>query len=138
MTPYEPVGWGARPSPTRRFLPTLLVFVVLGVIGYVGYRAATEEPAATPGALPASPITGVVIAVDSQGLGQIRAFAIQLSDGSAFDLTMGPLENAIEFSPAHLAEHMATREPIRAFYRLEAGVATVYRLEDASATAPSP
>jgi hypothetical protein len=132
VTPYEPVGWAARPSPTRRFLPTLLVLAVLGVVGYVGFRAATQEPAATPGALPPSPITGVVIAVDSQGLGQVRAFAIKLPDGSAFDLALGPLENATEFSPAHLSEHMATSEPIRAYYRIEAGVPTVYRVEDAS------
>lgn len=132
MTPYEPVGWGARPSPARRFLPTLLVIVVLAVVGYVGFRAVTQEPEATPGVLPPSPVTGIVIAVDSQGLGQVRAFAIKLADGSAFDLTLGPLENATEFSLAHLTEHMATSEPIRAFYRLEAGVPTVYRLEDAS------
>jgi hypothetical protein len=44
---------------------------------------------------------------------------------------MGPLENAAEFSPSHLSEHLATSEPVRAWFRVENGQRIVYRLEDA-------
>lgn len=78
-----------------------------------------------------SPVLGVVMRVDSAGLGQVRAFDLRLENGSTVTLTLGPLENAADFSPNHLAEHQASSEPVRAFYRLEAGIPVVYRLEDA-------
>ena len=78
-----------------------------------------------------SPVVGVVVRVDSAGLGQVRGFDLRIENGSTVRLTLGVLENAAEFSPSHLAEHQASSEPVRAFYRLEAGVPVVYRLEDA-------
>jgi hypothetical protein len=81
-----------------------------------------------------SPVVGVVVRVDSAGLGQVRGFDLRLPDGSTVALTVGPLENAAEFSASHLAEHQVSSEPVRAFYRLEAGVPVVYRLEDAPRT----
>lgn len=81
--------------------------------------------------LPASPVVGVVVAVDSAGLGQVSGFSLRVDGGWAFKLALGPLENAAQFSPSHLAEHLASSEPVRAFYRLEGGKVLVYRLEDA-------
>ena len=63
----------------------------------------------------------------------MKTFVLRLPDETTVTLTLGILENATEFSPSHLAEHMATSVPVRAFYRLEDGVPTVYRLEDAPA-----
>lgn len=131
MTPSEPVGW--QPSRMRldRFFPTIAVVaavVVVGLIGLQGNGVATPSPEP----LPSSPLVGVVVAVDSAGLADVRGFALRLADGSTVTLKLGPLENATEFSPSHLAEHQATSEPIRAFYRLEDGVPVAYRLEDAS------
>jgi len=109
--------------------------VVAGVVALAliaGLRA-PEACACTPAApsLRPSPIEGVVVAVDSAGLGQVKAFTLRLPDGSTFLLTLGALENATEFSPSHLSEHQVTSEPIRAFYRLEDGKPVVYRLENA-------
>jgi hypothetical protein len=40
------------------------------------------------------------------------------------------LENPTEFPPGHLAEHLASSEPIRAYFREADGKRVVYRLED--------
>ncbi|MEO8273043.1 MAG: hypothetical protein ABI620_03170 [Chloroflexota bacterium] len=132
MMPGDPVSW-QLPSRRTRFLPTLIAIGVIVVIGFVGLRGKPSDPVATIGPLPASPVIGVVVAVDSPSLGQVNAFALQTPDGSAFDFTMGQLENPTEFSPSHLSEHMATSTPIRVFYRLENGKPVAYRLEDAPA-----
>lgn len=130
MTPYEPVGWDRARSRATRWLPTIIAVVVLAAIGYVGLRSSGTAAPTAP-ALPASPVDGVVVAVDSPSLGQVRAFTLRTPDGNVFDLTVGLLENATQFSPSHISEHMASSVPVRAFYRLENGVPTVYRIEDA-------
>jgi hypothetical protein len=133
MMPGDPVSWQPPPARRIRFLPTLLAIGVIGVIAFVGLRGRPSDPIATNGPLPSSPVIGIVVAVDSPSLGQVRAFALRTADGSAFDFQMGSLENATEFSPSHLAEHMASSEPIRVFYRLVAGQPVAYRIEDAPA-----
>ena len=131
----------AAPSPkvptrTLRLAATFgvaaVVVFVLGLL-LILRNGAMPPPGATP-ALPASPVEGVVIAVDSAGLGQVSGFTVRAADGFAYVLSLGALENATEFSPSHLAEHMASSERIRAYFRLEAGTPVVYRLEDASPT----
>jgi hypothetical protein len=132
VTPYEPVGWHVPQSRARRFLPTFLAIAVVIAVGYIGLSG-QGGPEATPPPLPASPVEGVVVAVDSPSLGEVKAFALRTSDGSVFDLELGTLENPTEFSPSHLGEHMASSQAILAYYRLEAGQPVVYRLEDAPA-----
>ncbi len=92
---------------------------------------------AVPTPFPTSPTVGVVIAVDSSGLADVRGFTLRPSEGGglSFGFKLGPLENATEFSPSHLAEHMASSEPIRVYFRTENGEHLVYRLEDAATPA---
>jgi hypothetical protein len=130
MTPYEPVGWDRTRSRATRVLPTIIAIVVVLAIGYIGFRSGDAASHSAP-PLPASPVDGVVVAVDSPSLGQVRGFALRTTDGNVYDLAVGLLENATEFSPSHISEHMASSVPVRAFYRVENGVPTVYRLEDA-------
>jgi hypothetical protein len=82
---------------------------------------------------PASPVEGVVVGVDAAGLGNVRGFDLWLTGGGSLHLSLGTLENATEFSPSHLTEHLASSEPIRAYFRVDGGgyQAVVYRLEDA-------
>jgi len=108
----------------------VLVFVVF-IVAVARSCACTPLPATAPPP-PPSPVSGVVIRVDSAGLNAVSGFTLRLSDGSSVDLKLGTLENPTEFSPSHLAEHQATGNPVRAFYRNVAGVPTVYRLEDAT------
>jgi hypothetical protein len=134
MTPDEPVGGDLpRRSLAARLAPTLAVLAGVVALALTATLRAPDACACTPAqaTLPPSPIAGVVVAVDSAGLGQVTAFTLRLPDGSTFLLDVGTLENATEFSPSHLSEHQVTSRPILAFYRLEDGKPVVYRLEDA-------
>jgi hypothetical protein len=81
---------------------------------------------------------GVVVGIDQVSLTQVNSFEIRTSDGKTYTLMLGPLDNATQFSLSHLATHLATGVPIRAFYRLEIGEAVVYHLEDAAPATASP
>ena len=136
MNAGDPVGWSPIPAKAR-FLPTLIVIGAILAFAFIGFRGKPTDPISSPGPLPASPVIGVVVAVDAPSLGQVDAFALQLPNGQAFDFDMGTLENPTDFSPSHLSEHMATSAPIRVFFRLENGNAVVYRIEDAPGPSPS-
>lgn len=135
----SPAPGASLRSPLRFALATLAAMAGLGITGLVVLLLVASplcactppRPSTSTAALPPSPIVGVVVRVDSAGLGQVRGFDLRLEDGSTVTLTLGPLENAAEFSPSHLTEHQASSEPVRAFYRLETSVPVVYRLEDA-------
>lgn len=86
--------------------------------------------------LPASPIDGVVVHVDSTGLGNVTGFTLRRPGGATLLLSLGTLENATQFAPGHLAEHETTGLPVRAWFVMSGGIPIVYRLEDAPA-APS-
>ena len=90
-----------------------------------------------PGPSPsfASPIDGVVVAVDSAGLGNIKGFTLRLPGGATIDMTIGTLENATQFAPGHLAEHEATGTSVRVYFVRDGALLVVYRLEDAPAPA---
>ncbi len=96
---------------------------------------ASGAPAASQPAL-ASPAVGVVLHVDSPGLGQVTDFTL-LTGGREVLFTMGTLEDALDFPAAHLAEHVASSEPVRVYFRVVGPQLVVYRLEDASAS-PGP
>ena len=131
VAPAPPTSGARRPGWVRiaglaAAVGTVAVMVVLVGLGL--FTPGTCACSAAPP--PPSPIDGVVVGVDSEGLGRIRGFSL-LSAGSTYRFVVGALENAGEFSPSHLSEHMATSEPIRVWFRREGGVAVVYRLEDA-------
>jgi hypothetical protein len=80
-----------------------------------------------------SPVEGVVISVDSEGLGQVRGFTLRpMSNPFSFVFVLGPLENPTDFPLGHLVEHQASSQPVRAYFRVENGERVVYRLEDAA------
>ena len=82
-------------------------------------------------AVPASPVTGVVIKVDSAGLDKVTGFSLRTDAGQTLALSIGILENGAQFPPGHLAEHLATAVPVRAWFRDDGGKLVVYRIEDA-------
>jgi len=93
--------------------------------------AAACQPAAAPTPDIESPVVGVVVDVDSAGLTDVHAFALRTNGGRTFELRLGPLENATEFPPGHLGEHLASSEPIRVWFNAESGDLVAYRIEDA-------
>lgn len=92
---------------------------------------AAASPAASATPAPESPVAGVVIAVDSGGLNDVRGFTLRSSVGDDLVFTLGELENGDEFPPGHLAEHLAAASPVLVFFRNENGQLVVYRIEDA-------
>jgi len=95
-----------------------------------GSRTTTPGTEGSPAA-PASPVTGVLVKVDSQGLTKVRGFTLRTDSAAEIPFTIGTLENGAEFPPGHLAEHMSTSSPVRVFFRDEGGTLVVYRIEDA-------
>ena len=82
--------------------------------------------------------TGVVIAVDSSSLTNVRGFTIRTRDGRTVAFELGQLENASQFAPGHLNEHVATAVPVLVTYQDVNGDRVVVRLEDAAAATASP
>jgi len=80
-----------------------------------------------------SPVDGVPIDIEAEGFTRVTAFTIRTDDGGRHRFVLGPLENATQFPPAHLAEHLAGSTRVRVFFRSEGADEVVYRLEDAPA-----
>jgi hypothetical protein len=92
---------------------------------------ATSAGSAGPTLVPESPIAGIVIAVDSQGLDDVRGFTLRSSTGDELEFKIGELENGDEFPPGHLTEHQAAASPVLVFFREENGELVAFRIEDA-------
>ena len=132
----------SRPTPPRWLVGGLLAIVVLIAAAWVSGLEPPGVCACTP-ALPTqdrppSPILGVVVSIDQVSLTQVNSFDLRTPDGKTIRLKVGALDNATQFSLSHLATHLATGVPIRAYYRLENGEPMVYHLEDAVPASPSP
>ena len=78
-----------------------------------------------------SPVEGVPIDIEAEGFTQVTAFTIRTDDGRQLRFLLGPLENATQFPPTHLAEHLAGSTRIIVYFRPAAGGDVAYRLEDA-------
>jgi hypothetical protein len=108
-----------------------LVLLVPGLtLAGCGSSPASTGAEGSPATL-ASPVTGLLVKIDSQGLTKVRGFTLRTDSGAEIPFTVGILENGAEFPPGHLAEHMATSSPVRVFFRDESGPPVVYRIEDA-------
>jgi hypothetical protein len=115
-----------------------LILLPFGLFtGLVTLTCACTAPSQPPD-IRSSPIVGVVVAIDQVSLTQVNSFDLRTPDGKTIRLKVGALDNATQFSLSHLATHMATGVPIRAYYRLENGEPVVYHLEDAVPASPSP
>lgn len=111
-------------------LVLMIVIAVTGGAALILGGSGSEPPEPSDGSF----MVGVIVAVDSAGLGDVRGFTLRTIDGSLHEFELDALENPTEFPPGHLAEHQATAEPVRVFYRVDDGRALAFRLEDAAAT----
>jgi hypothetical protein len=121
-----------------RALPIgIIVVVAIGIAAAVA--VGSPRPACACTSLPASPVDGIVISVNSTGLTEIHDFTLRTTDGFTMTFQIGQLENPTQFAPGHLKEHQATGSPVRVFFnRTSTGQLIVYRLEDAPASSSSP
>jgi hypothetical protein len=146
--PWSPGQTSVTPSRTpvlERAAKVVLVVAGVGAVLFFLLRlgsplcACSTAPGPSPTvAIPASPIDGVVVKVDSTGIGDVRGFTMRVAGGATLDLTLGTLENAAQFAPGHLTEHAATATPVRAYFVVTGGIPVVYRLEDAPEVSSSP
>jgi len=108
--------------PLRSRIPLLVAALALAAVVIALTTRSPEES-----------VVGVVIAVDAQGLVDVRGFTIRTDDARTLTFRVGDLENPVEFPPGHLVEHQATSEQVRVRYRREAETLVAVRLEDAQA-----
>ena len=111
------------------FLLVLVGFVaVAGGAAFLLGSSEIRDPAVPSGAATA---VGVITHLDQQGLGAVTRLTLRSTDGQTLDFVVGPLENAAEFPPGHLATHQATGQPVRVWYRMQGSERIAYRIEDA-------
>jgi hypothetical protein len=97
---------------------------VAALLGLAGIVAAVALAPRT------STATGVVVAVESTSLTNVTAFTIRESGGQTRRFVVAGLQNATEFPPGHLVEHIASGVPVVVTWRDEDGVATAIRIVD--------
>jgi hypothetical protein len=115
---------------------TRLVFaLILVAVIVLGGGAAILSQASSGGRPDGSPtVDGIVVGVDSQGLGNVKGFRLRTADGRilAFDLSAD--RNAAQFPPGHLTEHLATAQPVRVWYEGSGDQLKALWLEDKPTT----
>ena len=124
-------------APARAIV--LAALVVVAIAGCVPGDASSSHDhagSAEPGAL-TSPVEGVPIDIEAEGFTEVTAFTIRTDEGQQLRFVMGKVENATEFPPTHLAEHLAGSTRIVVYFRPEGSDEVAYRLEDAPSHAGS-
>ena len=109
-------------------LALVAVIVIAGAVAFV--QGSAPSPSGPPTELPT--MVGVVVGVESGGLGDVRSFTLRGEGGSLTTLSLARLGNPTEFPPGHLAEHQATADPIRVFYAFDGTAYDAIWLQDAS------
>lgn len=115
---------------TRRlFAATLGVLVLL--VGGIALLSGNVNQDHQPVGPDAKSATGVIVAIDSGGLADVRGFTLRLDGGPTMDFLLDRLQTSTTFPPGHFAEHQATAEPVKVWYEDVAGVHFALRVEDA-------
>lgn len=115
---------------TRNLFALVLVATIVLTGGAALILGGSPVPA--PSSPPATDdVVGVIVGVESEGLGDVRGFTLRQAGGALLAFTLDELTNPTEFPPGHLAEHQATAETVRVWYRERDGTLVAIRLEDA-------
>jgi hypothetical protein len=104
---------------------SLLVAIVAVTVGITVFLAQSRIPGGT------SQESGVIVAVDAAGLGDVRGFTLRVAGGALLEFSLRALENGAEFPPGHLVEHQATAAPVRVVYRMDGNERLAIQIEDA-------
>ena len=109
-------------------LSFIVVFAITGaavlIFGGVGRAGPSTRPD-----LPTA--IGVIVAVDSAGLSNVNTFTLRQADGTNLKFDLTKQENAVQFPPGHLQQHLATARLTQVWYRAEGGVLFAIQLADA-------
>ena len=112
---------------TRNVFALALVMVIAvtgGAALILGGRGDGPPPGTTA-------VVGVVVEVTATSLTDVCCFKLRTSDGAIIDFDLSGLENGVAFPPGHLAEHQATAQTVRVWYRGPTGALVAVHLEDA-------
>lgn len=119
-----------------RNLFALALVLIIGVTGgaalLLGGSGSATAPSASGPPSGTTEVDGVIVAVDSAGLGTVHGFTLREAGGALTSFSLAALENGIQFPPGHLAEHQATAQPVRVWYRDEGGTHLAIWILDAN------
>lgn len=73
--------------------------------------------------------TGVIVKIDSEGIGKVRGFTLKTSEGT-LEVSIDP-DVAYEFPLDHLHEHLAASEPVECKLERRDGKLYAVTIEDA-------
>jgi hypothetical protein len=105
------------------------LLIALGALVIVIWSIAGQAPSQTE--------TGLVVAVESSSLTDVRGFSVRTNDGRTVAFKIGVLENGAQFPPGHLLEHVATGVKVVVTYRQENGERVATRIDDAPGASPA-
>lgn len=77
---------------------------------------------------------GIVIGIDTLGVGRVQGFTLRTQDGAELDFTIegGTDMSGGAWPPDHLQEHRATATGVAVVYRTDGDRRIVTRLDDAA------
>ena len=109
-------------------LSFIVVFGITGAAALIFGGVGRAGPSTRPD-LPTA--IGVIVAVDSAGLSNVNTFTLRQADGTNLKFDLTKQENAVQFPPGHLQQHLATARLTQVWYRAEGGVLFAIQLADA-------
>jgi hypothetical protein len=74
--------------------------------------------------------TGIVISIDSPGLGRVDSFELLTPDGRTLSFDSSETQFRSEFPISHLSEHQLLSDPIEVTYREDGERLVVIKLDD--------
>jgi hypothetical protein len=112
---------------------TLFAILLGAIIIATAVAALLLGDPGTNGTIPpdAQQMTGVVVAIDSAGLGDVRSFVLRRPGGELVEFSLREFGSGSQFPPGHLAEHQATSQPITVTFRMDGDEHLALSLEDA-------
>ncbi len=114
-----------------RNLFALVLILVVAITGGAALLLSDTSRIDPEGPPDTTGVDGVIVAIDSAGLADVRGFTLRRPGGETLVFRLDELENGDQFPPGHLAEHQATAAPVRVWYRMEGSERFAVRLEDA-------
>lgn len=111
-------------------LSVTLIYLTLGLSACGGGGTPQPDLSSAPSPSPASQIlTGVVVAIDGQGLDEVNSFTLRV-DGTNHEIFIDP-NREYAFALGHLHAHLQGAEPVTVTYEEGDGQLIAISIEDA-------
>jgi hypothetical protein len=102
------------------------ILALLASLAVVG--ASCSGDGAT-GGKPSSPVTGVILTIDSEGFDEVQGFTLR-ADGETYDFVLAPGQD-FGFPLAHLQSHLVGAEPVEVSFEERDGELFATAIDDA-------